>query len=252
MPEIYFGEVVHNRMWPRKYDLKHKVFFIKLDLLAQKHFPTLFGFNKTKLLSYFEKDHGSKIKKHNSNLEWIQDCLRQFDIQFTPQHLEVVCYPRLWFYVFNPVSFWLLKDHQNKIRYILVEVNNTFGERHSYLIEDLENFEIKNMKTYKSKKVFHVSPFMDLNGEYEFKFNIELNSFNVFINLIENGKTKISTRMTGVPIPLSNLGILKAVFGNPFMTFKTIAWIHIHAVILYLKGFKFFKKPSPPLQEISK
>ncbi len=74
-------------------------------------------------------------------------------------------------YVFNPVSFWYCHDRAGNLAAVLAEVSNTFGERHNYLVAHADGRPIRAGETLEARKVFHVSPFMAVQGHYRFRFH---------------------------------------------------------------------------------
>ena len=122
--------------------------------------------------------------------------------------------PRLLGHVFNPVSFWLCLDAQDKLRVVIAEVSNTFGQRHSYLCykDDLSPITAKD--TMGAQKIFHVSPFQPVEGDYRFQFDIRAERIGISIEYLRAGGGLIAT-LAGPRQPLSNDTILGGFLRRP-------------------------------------
>ena len=165
-------------------------------------------------------------------------------------------FPRVLGYVFNPVSFWIYTRVDHSVCAVLAEVNNTFGERHCYLLRKENGESLCSGETLISKKVFHVSPFCDLSGEYRFRFLFSRDSESKVnsvcrIELFIDQQPLIYTSISGRDHILSKAMLRRAKFQYPMMTFGVIARIHWQALKLWLKGVPFHSKPEAPKMEIS-
>lgn len=165
--------------------------------------------------------------------------------------------PRVLGYVFNPVSFWFCHNAAGNLKAVLAEVNNTFGERHTYLLQPSEgSFDIPFGKPLEAKKIFHVSPFFDLKGHYIFHFLKRNNGLQSHQHLSKieyfiDQNLQLITSISGKEYPVNFKNRLKAMLSFPMMTLGVIFKIHWQALILWTKGVKFYKKPSPPTTHIS-
>lgn len=154
-------------------------------------------------------------------------------------------------YVFNPVSFWICTNSSEKTLAVLAEVNNTFGERHCYLLYK------DSGETLRSQKVFHVSPFCEVCGEYQFRFLFSRNGQSgqdsvARIELHEDRLPLINTSISGTSRPLSKATVYLAMMRYPLMSLGVIFRIHWQALKLWLKDVPFHSKPKPPEFEISR
>ena len=133
---IYEGKVIHKRFKPKYHFFKYNVFSLFLDLdeidLIQKKIK-IFSKNSFNILSFYDKDHGPR---DGSDLKaWVIDNLKSNNIQFENIKIKLLCYPRIFGYVFNPLSIFFVYDNHSKIIAILYEVKNTFGEQHTYVFK---------------------------------------------------------------------------------------------------------------------
>lgn len=211
---------------------------------------TFFSLEKFNLFGFYRKDHGAR---DGSNLEtWARQLLA--DAGFTNATGQIVLYamPRVLGYVFNPVSFWFCHDEQGLVCAILCEVNNTFGERHIYLLAHQDGQEILQNQTLQCREIFHVSPFMDIQGGYEFSF-VWGERAHFFINHHdEQGALLLATSQLGDARAYTRSNLLKLFLRFFWLTLAVMLRIHIQAFSLWRKGLKFFTKPVPPAKEISR
>lgn len=159
-------------------------------------------------------------------------------------------YPKVLGYAFNPVNFWYCR-RDRKLEAILVEVNNTFGERHFYWIKPDQL--ISSDRWYEAAKVFHVSPFFPVDGFYRFRFQVDAKSTRVDINYhAPDGKLRLATYVDGQVEPLEKFTLSTLLMKYGWLSAFVVLRIHMQAVRLAFKRVKFFRKPPPPTMEVSK
>lgn len=251
---LYFGEVVHTRHRPKKHILRYRVFstLIDIDDIASPNIPKhLFGFNKWAIFSFWEKDFGSRdlTSKGQTLRANIDALLVDSGINEAIEHIELLCYPRILGFVFNPLSVYFCYGEADKLRVIIYEVANTFGERHHYIINTSDPQTRKIEHT--CPKVFYVSPFIPMDCQY--RFNIDQPGENVAIKISETDKdgALLYAAFHGKRHEFSAKNLMLALFKYPLMTIKVVAAIHIEAIKLLFKGAPVFKhsdakKPTAP------
>ena len=240
--KLFNAKVMHHRLFPKQNKFIYSVYYYVLSLSSLKKLPI--PYNKFGLTSFFDKDHGSK---NGESLEqWVRDILATQNLnRVIDGEIYLISMPRILGYVFNPVSFWLCFDKQENLRAVLCEVNNTFGETHSYLCAHSDGAIIQDKDILKAHKVFHVSPFLERKGYYSFKFSLKKENYHIAINYFdESGKKKLLTSLTGTTEPLTEKSALRAFWCHPLITLKTIFLIHYQALKLCFKGIRYFKKPK--------
>lgn len=236
---LYIGHVSHIRLQPFRHGFRYRVFSLWLDL---DYIPQslLFSHNRFNLLSFHDADHGDGLSPKSWAVKHLQDAGYAADETWC---INLLCFPRLWGYVFNPIAVYYCKDSDGTLQAMLYQVSNTFGEHHSYLLSVDNNA---------CEKTFHVSPFMPLDGDYRFKAPMPDKTLDLTIHYLDqNGDGRLTARQTGVQKPLNTRTILLAVISHPLMTFKVTAGIHWQAFKLWRKGARFFPKPPPPLHTVS-
>ena len=152
-------------------------------------------------------------------------------------------FPRVLGYVFNPVSFWFCHRRDGSLRAIVCEVNNTFGERHCYLL-DAPAFGSE----LRADKVFHVSPFCQVEGGYRFRFMVTPGRARTVVRIdYDDGQGPLlQTSVSGALELASAASLRRALWRHPAMTLGVIARIHWQALRLWLKRVRFFHKPAAP------
>jgi len=247
-PELCTGSVMHARHVPATHRFAYPLFFLRLPLssIGDLHIRLL-GINRPAPMRVDYNDHGARDGTHP--LLWVRALLRRHGLQVDGE-IVLQTMPRLFGFVFNPVSFWYCHDGNGGLRAVLCEVNNTFGERHNYLVAHADGRPIAAHDTLWARKVFHVSPFFPVSGEYRFRFARRGTVGSVAIDYFEHGKLLLTTRLAGRARPLDNRAVLAALVRFPLMTVAVVARIHWQALKLALLcRVAFFRKPQPPLEE---
>jgi DUF1365 family protein len=143
-------------------------------------------------------------------------------------------------------------DEDKQLRAVLCEVNNTFGETHSYLCAHEDHRIIETDDWLKADKLFHVSPFLKREGVYHFRFSTRGNTLGIWIDFYDaQGNKQLTTALTGTMQPLKKSTLRRAFWRHPLLTFKTIALIHWQAIKLLSKGIKYIRKPTQKDEKLS-
>ncbi len=253
VPRLLIGHVMHRRLRPAVHAFVYPVFFVQLPLadLAAANGP-LFAVDRGKLLSFHQKDHGPR--DGTPLLPWIQARLRE---RVLPDDGEIIlqCFPRLFGYVFNPVSFWFCHNRSGELIAVLAEVNNTFGGHHGYLLHHPNGAPVRDGEVLQASKVFHVSPFCEVEGGYRFRFDLQRTCPRVRLDYYDGDAdgALLLTSISGKPQTWSTRSLLAALLRMPVMTAAVMARIHWQALKLWLKGVPFHGRKSDfPLQEPTK
>jgi DUF1365 family protein len=256
-PSIHFGRVIHQRSTPKNH-FNYPVFYLRIPMRTRRLDPHLLkrhgiGDNRFSWISFFDKDHG--VREEDS-LAWVEKIIHQSDLPPIDGEIWLHTFPRVLGYVFNPVSFWFCHNASDQLTAIIAEVNNTFGERHSYVLKPANQDEIIWGVNLSAEKVFHVSPFFNVEGNYLFRFMRQSNNSSAprqvsRIEYFEKGVRVLMTSVSGTEFPLDWKSKCKAIASFPFLTFGVITKIHWQALKLWLKGAHFYKKPKPPSIQIT-
>ncbi len=247
-PLIGFGQVRHTRLRPKVHRFAYATFFLLLPMRALAHGADAgaLAVNRRGAISFHDVDHGDgRPVASGGALAWLDALLRAEGVHDADGEVWLHCYPRVLGYTFKPVSFWYCERADGSLRAIVVEVNNTFGERHCYLLDaPAWGAELK------AEKVFHVSPFCDVSGGYRFRF-LFTDKGGVLrtvarIDHDDDAGALIETSVSGELVPATRAALRRALSHYPVMTLAVIARIHWQALRLWGKRIGFRSKPKPP------
>ena len=243
VPLLGFGQVRHTRLKPVKNAFSYPNYFLMLPMRSMRSGHTqALAHNRSGLLSFFDCDHGDG---RTNAVSWIDELLTREGIDDAKGEVWLHTYPRVLGYTFKPVSFWYCHTPAGTLRAIVVEVNNTFGERHCYLL-DRPRYGHELL----ADKVFHVSPFCTLEGGYRFRFMKSsrdgVEKTVACIDYDDEAGPLIKTSVSGTLEPVTKAAMRKALWRYPAMTFGVVLRIHWQAMRLWLKRVPFISKPRPP------
>ena len=255
LPLIGFGAVRHARLRPARNTFAYPTYFLLLPMRSMQdaHAPasaTGLARNRAAALSFFDSDHGDgRGPEQGGALAWLDALLHSEGIHDASGEVWLHCYPRVLGYTFKPVSFWYCHrapdDNNGSLRVIVAEVNNTFGERHCYLL-DAPRFGAELV----ADKVFHVSPFLKVEGRYRFRFmravRDAVEKTVARIDYDDADGPVLQTSVSGTLEPVTPASIRKALWRYPAMTFGVAFHIHMQAARLWMKRVKFIRKPALP------
>ncbi len=252
MPELqsalYQGQVMHHRFRPTKHRFVYNVFSLCLDLdeLSKVDQNRLFSINRFNLFSFHEKDHGNGKGNLASD---IRKLLVDRGYHSATGRIELLCYPRIMGYTFNPLSVFFCYNKQNQLEVVLYEVSNTFGSRHTYLLPANNNVSIVRHGCH---KLMYVSPFMPMDTFYQFRISPPTQKVAVCIRQSEqaegatdpeakadaNKQPILHAVFTGDRIALNDRTLVRMFFSYPLMTLKVMGAIHWEALKLWRKKLK--------------
>lgn len=232
----FVGHVVHKRLTPRRHAFRYRVFALCLDVdeidaLAGR--LRLFSRGRWNLLSFYDCDHaagsGERVGVHARVL------LREAGLEQYGARIDLVCYPRLLGYVFNPLSVYFAHDAQGRLGAIIYEVTNTLRERKSYVIP-VPVSQAEGAVAQSCAKELYVSPFTAAAASYGFHVVPPGERIVVGVDLREQGQPVLKTHFRGSRIELSDRAIAGLMLRYPLMTIKVVVAIHLEALRLWLKG----------------
>lgn len=245
--KIYTGALMHERLTPLRHRFDYPVYFFCFDLdeLPEigRRIP-FFGYNRFDLFSFYDRDY---LQRGPGTLRGkITDLLRTQGLDINLGKIELVTTARLLGHVFNPASFFYCYDEAGHLRALVTQVNNTFGEMHVYLCTHLTHNAQTGMFHATSDKAFHVSPFFDRTGRYDFVVTLPEAKIDLNVNLYRENKAALLAQMKGTGKPLTKGSLLKTMLCYPLSVFLTLPRIHWQAARLYFqKKLPAYKKPVP-------
>ena len=246
---LYFGTVTHQRLKPVRHELNYRVFSLLLDLdelpaLARR--LRLFSHNRFNLFSFHDRDHG--LRDGTSLRPYVEGQLARAGIALGGGPIRLLTFPRVLGYVFNPLSIYFCHDADARLRAILYEVSNTFGEQHSYLIPVSGQ---DGLVSQSCAKEFYVSPFMEMACRYEFRLSAPGETIAVYIRQSDRAGPILHASLAGARAELTDRTLARAFLTHPLMTLKVIGGIHWEALRLWRKGLKILPRPAPPADPVT-
>lgn len=241
---LYVGSVMHHRLRPRQHRLRYSIFYLLIDLdevdaLAGR--LRLFSHNRFNLFSFHDRDHGEAAAVPLRDR--IGQQLAEAGIE-SGGPIRLLTMPRILGYAFNPLSIYFCHRHDQSLSAIFYEVNNTFGQRHNYLIPVPPGTE--GPIRQESRKSFYVSPFMTTDMIYSFSIVPPGKDLSVSVIGRDESGPLIIARLTAVRQDLTDASLARAFFVYPLLTLKVIAGIYWEALLIWLKGIRLHPRPSPP------
>lgn len=247
---LLIADVAHQRLLPKRHALSYTVYYLCFPISCINKIATaVLSLNRFNIFGFYESDHG--INATNCQT-WIREVLMQHSLTEADGEIILLTMPRVLGYAFNPVSFWFCLDKAGALRAVLSEVNNTFGERHCYLSYHDDHRTIKKDDWLESRKVFHVSPFLEVKGSYRFRFAYSEAKIGAWIDYYVDGQNILMTSLVGKRQMLNDSNLLICFFRYPLVTLKVIFLIHLHALRLVLKGIRYHNKAPLNTEEITR
>ena len=250
---LYSGRVMHQRLRPMRHRLQYGVFSLLLDLdelpaLAKR--LRFFSLDRFNLFGLYERDYGAGETGLRAHVE------RQLRAAGLPATgaIRLLTMPRILGYAFNPLSVYFCHAPGGALRAILYEVNNTFGERHSYLIEvDAAATGADGLVRQRCDKKMYVSPFLTLDMHYQFTIRPPQNDapLSIGVDAHDNEGPVLIARFDAQPRALTDGALVRAFFGHPLLTLKVVGAIHWEALRLWLKGARLQARPTAPADNVT-
>lgn len=250
---IYRGEVMHHRFRPKRHRFIYKVdsFLFNLDTLTEEARKLRwFSINRFNLFSFYHRDFGNG--DGTPCRAYVEGVLREQGCDEHPARVELLCYPRILGYTFNPLSVYYCYNNGNELFALLYEVSNTFGQRHSYFLPVREQQRCADYLRQSCDKVFYVSPFIPMAARYHFRLRRPGEQLLLAIRETENQQALLHAVFRGERQPLSDRSLLGSFFRLPLMTLRVVAAIHWQAAKLFVKGMRILPRPAEPEQRISR
>ena len=242
---LYFGDVMHARLRPMGHRFSYRVMglLIDLDRLDEADRQSaLFGVNRAALYSFHEKDHGPR--DGSSLRAYAERCATAEGIDLGGGRVELLCYPRLLGYGFNPLSVYFCRNANGELALVIYEVRNTFGEMHPYILPvragELNAAGLRQQQ----EKLFYVSPFVPMAMRYHFRLLPPSDQVKLRILATDNDGPLLAATFNGRRRALTSSALLRSCFGLPLVGLKVMAAIHWEALRLWLKWARLVPRPD--------
>ena len=247
---LYLGKVMHRRVRPRVHQLRYRMFSLLLDLDeidALDRRLRWFSRGRFNLFAFHDRDHGDgSVAPLRSQVE---GHMRAAGIASDGGPIRLLTMPRMLGHVFNPVSVYFCHRVDGGVTAILYEVNNTFGQRHSYLLPVAGDDD--RMIRQSTPKNFHVSPFMAMAMTYDFRIVPPGAELAITIVGSDADGPVITAALVAERRPLTDATLLAAAVSQPLMTLKVVAGIGWEALLLRLKGIRVQPLPPAPAHTVT-
>jgi len=234
------GWVSHRRHDRPGHGFRYRLFLTLLDLdelPALERELRLFGHNRHRPLSFRDGDHlAASGRGVRADLE---ETVRATGHAMPEGRVELLTNCRVLGYVFNPVSIFYCYGRDERLVLAVAEVNNTYGDRHRYVLPVGDSsFE------WRTKKLMHVSPFFQPDaGTYRWELPPPAERVSLGVDLTRGGETVLAARLSLDRRPLTDRALASALLRYPFMTVQVIGAIHFEALRLWRRGARFWERP---------
>ena len=262
-PKLLNARVLHKRMRPKIHQFAYSVFYLAVPLSKVRSLDDgwLFGVNRRALMQFRTGDFGPRVQSRSKNagalIQWVKSRLRQEGIDLenpsTVDEIVLVTMPRILGYLFNPVSFYFCYTEDEHLVAVLAEVNNTFGETHSYICVRPDQKPIGSADWLEAEKQFHVSPFYHRDGSYRFRFEPSDERLAIQIDYQgDDGADNLLTSVSGRLETFNRKNLMRAFWRHPLQTLMVTGRIHWHVLRLWRKGMQYIAKPRQYAQRLGK
>jgi len=246
---IYVGSVMHRRLHPRAHHFRYRAFWFLLDLdeladLSQR--LRWFSHNHANVFSLHDSDHGDGSA--TPLRVQIERQLAKVGINVSGGQIRLLCMPRTLGYCFNPLSIFFCYRADRTLAAVVYQVHNTFSERHSYVIPVEGQSDALHQRC---RKLFYVSPFLDMDMRYEFRIAGPDDRVTVGICVSTPERSVLRAALTGARQSLTDRNLMLVFLTIPVITIKVIAAIHWQALRLWAKGIRLRGRPLPPEQTVT-
>ena len=240
---IYSGTLRHRRLSPIKHTLSYKIFMMYLDLSEISDVCDsnwLWAEERTAIAQFRREDYlgNPEISLSEAVKLSVYEALG-----YRPEGpIRMLTHLRYFGYIINPVTFYYCFNKDDTgMEAVVAEITNTpWGDRHTYVLGGSWDASSKKRKSYHFKKSFHISPFMDMDHDYHWKFRIPKNRLSVYMDNSQQGKKLLDVNLLLSRQEITPGNLTKILVKHPLMTFKVFGGIYLQAGQLWLKGSPFF------------
>jgi uncharacterized protein len=244
---LYHGTVRHTRLRPVNHDFKYRVYYGLWDIDELDRLDRglrLLSVDRFNLFAIDRRDHGPE--DGTSLRDWVVAILARAGVELNGGRIELLAYPRVLGYAFNPISVWYCYDSEQRLVAVVHEVRNTFGDKHSYVVPINGQ-----LLSHEFEKHLHVSPFNDMDSTYSFSMTRPGEHLSLGISQRDAEGPFLRAGLSLTRVPLTDLNLLRLFWSHPLLTLKVVGGIHWEAVRLWFKGAKFHRRPAPSLDSVT-
>ncbi|MEO7008366.1 MAG: DUF1365 domain-containing protein [Caldimonas sp.] len=251
---LYVGSVRHQRLRPVRHRLSYRVYSLLLDvdeLPSLSHRLRLFSLNRFNLFSLHERDYGAGDGQTLRG--YVDQLLLAAGLQ-PGGAVQLLSMPRILGYAFNPLSVYFCHRPEGGLQAVIYEVHNTFGERHSYLVEVAASERDAPAIAQRCEKTFHVSPFLGLSMQYDFRVVVprpDQPRMRIDIKASDSDGAVLVASFDAHRRTLGDAALALTLFSHPLLTLKVIAGIYWEALRLWVKRVPLHQHPVAPVPSVT-
>ena len=231
------GVLWHKRHRPVVNEFRKKVLYLDLDcdeLDSLQNQLRLLSRNKFNAYAVNDKDHFSHDNMGlTKSMYWHMRSKGK-----TPNNLRLITQPSAYGYVFNPVSFYIGLDEDQRDTTVVAEVHNRIGQRHLY---DLHSIVSDGTERARFDKKFYVSPFLSMDCWYEFSIVDEEKFIKLNFDEYDSNGLLFQASLELKAFPLNDRNLAASLFTHPIIPWRTVAAIYLQALKLKLKGLPYLE-----------
>jgi DUF1365 family protein len=251
---LFTGRVTHVRHVAPLNKFSYRIWMLSVDLDRLDEIAAgsrLFRRRRFAPVSLHEADHGPR--DGSSLRSWVTARLHEAGLADAAARIHFMCIPRVLGFAFNPIAFFFCHDATGRLRAVLHQVKNTFGDQHTYLMPVAETGALVRQTT---NKRLHVSPFFDMEGGYRFSFAApdfaaDPTDLTLAIRYGTPAGRRLTASMQLRGTRLTDGALLRVIGAMPLMPLKVVAAIHAQAIRLWWRGARFHRAPQAPTEPIT-
>jgi DUF1365 family protein len=247
---LYIGDVMHHRVRPKVHRLRYRIFSLLLDLDEIDDLDArlrLFSRNCFNLFAFHDRDYAGGASEPLR--DQIERHMRSAGITPDGGAIRLLTMPRILGFAFNPLSVWFCHRRDGTLAAILYEVNNTFGERHSYMLPVAA--DQAGAVRQDCAKRFHVSPFLGLDMHYGFRVVPPAARLSIAVKAADREGIVLTAVHSATRKDLTDAALARTFVTHPLLTLKVVGGILWEAARLWIKGVRVHPHPAPPEQPIT-
>jgi DUF1365 family protein len=258
---LYECHIMHRRFAPKAHRFLYRIFLFAIDLdeLDALHRRlAFFSVNRPNIYAFRERDYlptGEPL--HNSRTaapapaiaaaslkERVTAFLAANGVDLAGGRVMLVTLPRVFGYLFNPVSFYFCYDRSGAPVATLAEVTNTFKEMKPYVLGPPTQAGTGDAFRLRTPKYFYVSPYSEVDVDFDFILHPPAARLSIRIDDYVGPSRTLTSMLTGERRELTNARLAWFTLKYPLITLRVISLIHWHALLLWMKRVPWFAKSA--------
>lgn len=250
---LFVGHVRHRRLRPVDRAFRYRVYYLLLDIDEIERLDDdlrFFSWRRRNLISMRPEDHGPR--DGTSLRVWATTQLARAGVApGDVADIQLLAFPRVLGYVFNPLSIWYCRNTEGTLIAVIHEVRNTFGDVHAYVVPLAGDGTQAGDRSHRFAKAMHVSPLMPMDQEYRFSLNDPGETLSVSIRQYDAEGEIFRAGLSARRVALDDRSLLEVFLTHPLVTLKAIGAIHWQAMLTWIAGARFHRRPSPPVDPVT-